>query len=305
MQFNGKTHNLSLQKGFTTIINKDGTKEEYTDKWRYAFRNKIREVNKQIHGNYAAEDRMVIQSTTLGTLAAQFHKWVMPAVRARFQSEYFDENLGWMEGRYKSAWQFAAYVKQQIWAGNRDIRKYGEGFKKITADEGGGFAEQRGENKLFGVYRTMGEISIIISVGLINTLLDNILVGDDDDNGTVKRLKNLTRYQGDRLYKELILFMPVTPDSWEQIHAMADSPFASSRTLGEMGQALSLSFWTPAAWLVKSNDEFYSDSDYVYQNKPNKGKLKVNKAWKDAMPILYSIQKWDNLIKEQTFRVKN
>ena len=305
MQFNGKTHNLSLQKGFTTIINKDGTKEEYTDKWRYAFRNKIREVNKQIHGNYAAEDRMVIQSTTLGTLAAQFHKWVMPAVRARFQSEYFDENMGWMEGRYKSAWQFAAYVKQQIWAGNRDIRKYGEGFKKITADEGGGFAEQRGENKLFGVYRTMGEISIIISVGLINTLLDNILVGDDDDNGTVKRLKNLIRYQGDRLYKELILFMPVTPDSWEQIHAMADSPFASSRTLGEMGQALSLSFWTPAAWLVKSNDEFYSDSDYVYQNKPNKGKLKVNKAWKDAMPILYSIQKWDNLIKEQTFRVKN
>jgi len=39
-------------------------------------RNYIREVNKQIHGNYAHDDRMVMQSTALGELAAQFHKWV-------------------------------------------------------------------------------------------------------------------------------------------------------------------------------------------------------------------------------------
>jgi hypothetical protein len=304
MQFNGKTHELSLPEGFTKVINKDGTTEDYTDKWRYAFRNKIREVNKQIHGNYAAEDRMVIQSTTLGNLAAQFHKWVAPAIRARFQSEYFDENLGWMEGRYKSAWQFAAYVKQQIYAGNRDIRKYAEGFKNITADEGGGFAEQRGANKLFGVYRTMGEISIILSVSLINTIMGSLLSGDDDDGDTEKRIKHLARYQGDRLYKELVLFMPLSPDAWTQIYQMAKSPIATTRTLGELGEAVNLSIWTPAGYLVQGKEDFYADSDFVYQNKPNKGKLKVNKAWKDALPILYSIQKWENLIKEQTFMVK-
>jgi hypothetical protein len=299
--FKNKSHNLELAEGFTTVVNRDGTREEYSDKWRYAFRNKIREVNKQIHGNYAAEDRMVIQSTVLGNLAAQFHKWVAPAIRSRFQSEYFDENLGWMEGRYKSAWQFAAYVKQQIWAGNRDIRKYGAGFKKITTDEGGGFAEQRGANKLFGVYRTMGEISIILTVSLINTIMDSVLSGDDDDSDTEKRLKHLTRYQGDRLYKELVLFMPLSTDSWTQIYQMAKSPIATTRTLGELGEALSLSIWTPAGYIYYSKDEFYADKDYVYQNKPNKGKLKVNKAWSDALPILYSIQKWQNLIKEQTF----
>jgi len=299
--FKNKSHNLELAEGFTTVVNRDGTREEYNDKWRYAFRNKIREVNKQIHGNYAAEDRMIIQSTVLGNLAAQFHKWVAPAIRSRFQSEYFDENLGWMEGRYKSAWQFAAYVKQQIWEGNRDIRKYGAGFKKITADEGGGFAEQRGANKLFGVYRTMGEISIILTVSLINTLMDSVLSGDDDDSDTEKRLKHLTRYQGDRLYKELVLFMPLSTDSWTQIYQMAKSPIATTRTLGELGEALSLSIWTPAGYLLSSKDDFYANKDYVYQNKPNKGKLKVNKAWSDALPILYSIQKWQNLIKEQTF----
>ena len=304
MNFNGKTHDLTLPENFTKVINRDGTVEDYTDKWRYSFRNKVREVNKQIHGNYAAEDRMVIQSYTLGNLAAQFHKWVAPAIRARFQAEYFDENLGWMEGRYKSAWQFAAYVKQQIWAGNRDIRKYGEGFKKQTVDQGGGFAEQRASNKLFGVYRTLGEISIIMTVSLVNTILGSVLAGDDDDGDTEKRIKHLVRYQGDRLYKELVLFMPASPDSWTQIYQMAKSPIATTRTLGELGEAVNLTFWTPAGYIVQSKDDFYANSDYVYQNKPNKGKLKVNKAWKDAMPILYSIQKWQNLIKEQEFMIK-
>ena len=296
MQFNGKTHELSLPEGFKKVLNKDGTIEDYTDKWRYAFRNKIREVNKQIHGNYASEDRMVIQSYTLGNLAAQFHKWVAPAIRARFQKEYFDENLGWMEGRYKSFWKFVAYSSQQIYAGNRDIKKYGEGFKKITKDEGGAFAEQRASNKLFGVYRTMGEISIMLTVGLINTIMDSVLSGDDDDTDTQKRLKHLARYQGDRLYKEIILYVdPV------QMFQMAKSPIVSAKALGNLGEALKLTFWTPFGYIVKGKDGFYADSEYVYQNKPNKGKLKVNKAWSDAMPILYSIQKWQNLIKEQKF----
>jgi hypothetical protein len=239
---------------------------------------------------------MVIQSYTLGNLAAQFHKWVAPAIRARFQGEYFDENLGWMEGRYKSFWKFLAYSKQQIWAGNRDIRKYGEGFKKVTADQGGGFAEQRASNKLFGVYRTMGEISIIMTVSLINTIMDSVLAGEGDDDDTQKRLKHLARYQGDRLYKELILFVdPV------QMFQMAKSPIVSAKALGNLGEALKLSFWTPAGYIIKGKDGFYADSEYVYQNKPNKGQLKVNKAWRDAMPILYSIQKWENLIKEQKF----
>ena len=33
-------------------------------------------MNKEIHGNYAWEDRMVIQDVFLGQLVAQFHKWV-------------------------------------------------------------------------------------------------------------------------------------------------------------------------------------------------------------------------------------
>jgi hypothetical protein len=74
--YDAKTHKNVLKEGYDTIVMKNGTEVEYTDQFRYELRNQIREVNKQIHGNYAREDRMVMQSTTIGNHAAQFHKWV-------------------------------------------------------------------------------------------------------------------------------------------------------------------------------------------------------------------------------------
>ena len=77
---------------------------------RYNIRSYIRETNKQVHGNYADKDRMVIQQYTVGKLFAQFHRWVAPAIAARGQEEYYDENLGWMEGRYRSALKVLGFI---------------------------------------------------------------------------------------------------------------------------------------------------------------------------------------------------
>ena len=130
-----------MKDGFTTIVEIDPKNlddngkpkmlrevAEYNDDYRYDLRNKIREVNKQVHGNYSYEDRMVLQSSTVGKLAAQFHKWVAPAARARFQREYFDENMGWMEGRYLSWWKFVKYASSQVSKGNFKFNKFSEGF---------------------------------------------------------------------------------------------------------------------------------------------------------------------------------
>jgi hypothetical protein len=303
--FNTETHELDLMSGYNQVINKDGTKEEYNDDFRYEMRNKIREVNKQIHGNYAREDRMVIQSYTLGNLAAQFHKWVAPAVRARFQTQYFDENLGWMEGRYLSTLQFMAFAKKQIFEGKRDLKKIQADFLiDAGQDNLDGLNDQKAKNKMFGVYRTMGEIGIILSVSLINSILSAILSGEDDDHDSIKRLKNLTTYQSDRLYKELVLFLPITPTSWEQIYQMGSSPIASAKMLGDMGEAVNMLAWTPAAYLVLGKEKFYANSDYVYQNNPKKGQLKLYKSLKDITPILRTNQKWDNAIKKQDFFIK-
>ena len=305
-QYNADTHKNELISGYDTIVSKNGTEQPYTDQYRYDLRNEIREVNKQIHGNYAKEDRMVIQGHTLGNLATQFHKWVAPAIRSRFRREYFDQNLGWIEGRYRSFFKFLNHAKGEIVRGNFNINpaKYNESFKEAYGFTGqGGNVDQRAEDKLRGFYRTTGELGIMLSVVVLNSLLSGILAGDDDDTELQKRLKNLIRLQGDRSYKEMVLFTPL-PEGLKQQYALMKSPIATTRTLGELGEAISLSYMTPLAYAYEGKDAFYADKDYVYQTKPNKGKLKLYKNWADVVPILYSIQKWDNMIKAQDFYIK-
>ena len=306
LQYDGKTHTLKLMDGYDVIVDKYGNEKKFDDNFRYELRNQIREVNKQIHGNYSYEDRMVIQSHTLGRLATQFKKWVAPAIKSRFRTEYFDENLGWMEGRYKSAWSFVAYAKKQIFLGNKNLKSYAEGFLKEQKDYDGtgGLGDSRGENKLFGFYRTVGEIGIILSVYLLNELFSSILAGDDDDGDIERRLKNLAKYQTDRLYKELIVFLPLA--GAKQQYQMISNPLASAKMMGDIAEAVDLTIWTSAGYIKSvtygTEAEFYANTDYVYQNNPNKGKLKVAKAWEDVLPIWRAILKWDNAIKEQKYQ---
>ena len=305
MQFDGETQTLKMKDGYTKVRKNNGQVVDFNDAFRYDLRNRIREVNKQIHGNYAQEDRMVIQSYSVGRLAAQFHKWVAPAIKARFRREYFDENLGWMEGRYLSALQFFKYSFGEIIKGELDFTKYGENFLRDEGFKGDSSqADQKAENKLLNTYRTLGEIAIIMATLGISNILQMLFTDDDDDSEFEKRMENFMMYQANRTYKELILMIPISPDSWTQMYQMAKSPIAATRTLGELGEALSLSLWTPIAMLYYSDKEFKENSTYVYQRKPQKGQLKVTKAWKDAVPVLYSLQKWSNYSQMKDFYIK-
>ena len=304
-RFNSDTKEVELLPGYDTIIEKGGKERAYTEEYRYDLRNKIREVNKQIHGNYAYEDRMVMQASSVGRLAAQFHKWVAPAIKARFRREYFDENLGWMEGRYRSMFKLGRYVTEQIAKGEFDARKWMSTFKEqYDMESPQEEAQAKAENVILNTYRTLGELGIMLMTLGLTYMLEGLLKDDDDDSEFEKRFENFLMYQADRTYKEMILFMPIFPDSWTQLHQMFKSPIASTRTLGELGEALSLTVRTPFAYMTSSNGEFYGDSEYVYQRRPKKGQLKVNKAWKDALPVIYSMQKWENFIKEKDFFIK-
>ena len=311
--FNPQTHENELKKGFDRVVKVDknlklvpNSEQPYTDQFRYDLRNKIREINKQIHGNYAQEDRMVIQQTTLGKLAVQFKKWVAPAVRARYQREYFDENLGWMEGRYISAYKFMGYVKNELVKGNRDFSTYGQGFMQSREgyDGKGGNADQRAQNQLFGFYRTMGEIAIMGSVFLIQSALGALLEGADDDTDTERRFKNLTKYQANRIYKELVLFMPLIPAGGEQVFQQFGNPIAATRTFGELAELMGIIGYSGYSWLFKSKEEFYANSELVYQRGDKKGELKISKNFKDVFPIIYSIQKWDSYLTNDDFYIK-
>lgn len=304
MDFDSVTQTLIMKEGFTQVLKKNGEIVDFNDEFRYNLRNQIREVNKQIHGNYAREDRMVMQSYAVGQLVAQFHKWVMPAIDARFRREYFDENLGWMEGRYRSFYSFLEYAFRQIGKANFEFTKWKEGFLKDNKYTGSDpVMDQKAENKILNTYRTLGEIGIIlVTLGSYN-LLKEMFGDDDDDTDLERRIENFLIYQANRTYKELTLLIPVAPGSWDQVYKIVESPIASTSTLGNLGEAISLSVWTPLAMLRYSDEEFRSNSKYVYQRGKNRGDLKLNKAWKDVIPILYSMQKWQNFVKQQDFYI--
>ena len=127
---------------------------------------------------------MVIQAHTIGQLAAQFHKWIAPAVRARFRAEYFDENLGHLEGRYRSMLGFLAYSATHL----RQIGKLRTNYKA--------FHGEKGMMKLKNVNRTLGELAIFMTVYSLNGLLQDWDEGDDDSEKSRnrKRLENALMY---------------------------------------------------------------------------------------------------------------
>ena len=287
-------------------------------------RNNIREVNKQVHGNYARVDRTVAQNHWLGQLIFQFHKWFPPAMRARFQNEYYDQNLGWMEGRYRSFANFAIYAAKQAVQGNLSMQKITKDYKQnIIQDSNTKYDNQgnaigseislqslegRVHNKITNVNRTAGEASMIIISLLLMALLTNLWDEDGDDEPLwVKKLKNFAKYQTQRTYKEMVMFVPFAPAGIKELFAMMGSPIASTRTLGELGNAISISIGTLGygGYYGMDSEEFRGNSRYVYQNRPRKGELKLGKAWSGAAPILSTLQKWRSFEKLDSWYIAN
>jgi hypothetical protein len=280
-------------------------------------RNEIREVNKQTHGNYARIDRTVAQNHWLGQLIFQFHKWFPPAMRARFQEQYYDQNLGWMEGRYRSSLQFLRYSLKQVATGkvkmSEVVSEYKNSVKENNQTDSGGEIsdsdmEALVQNKVGNINRTVGEASMIILSMMMMSLLENAWDDDEGDEPLwVKKIKNFAKYQTQRTYKEMVMFVPISPDGVQELFAMIGSPIASTRTLGELAEAFSVGLNTLAygSYYGFDSPEFREDSNLVYQNKPRKGDLKFWKNLADAAPIISTIQKWESFEKLDSWYIAN
>ena len=313
LSYDRKTGEMSIKEGYTQVkLHNQEKVREWNADARYEIRNYIREVNKQTHGNYNYEDRMVMQSNSLGQLAAQFHKWCAPAVKARFRPEYFDENLGWMEGRYLTFWNFLGYAYKNI----GEIGQMGANYKE--------FHGEKGLVKLQNVHRVMGEIAIIFGTYLAKQMLMTLwdMHPDDDDDsdyidpmyadpGSIKeisdlqkRLRNILVYQLDRLHDESIMWVPIAPGGLTQLGHFIQNPIAASRTLGEIGQAIEMTAKTGISKAFQTEENFLNNKDVVYQRGTRAGTMKLGKEWGDAAPFLYTMNKWKNFIQMNDFYIK-
>ena len=274
--FNEQTGNLDLKPGFNL-----------PEELRAKVTTYIYEVNKQIHGNYAWEDRMVIQSHWLGQLGAQFHKWIVPLAKARFQDRYVNENLGVIEGRYVTFWNVIKYVYQTE-----------QGLLNKTAGILGVFVPgsktygQMDETQVRNMYKNLAELSFFMASVVMAQIFMMLGEGVDEDDEELKRLVNFMVYQQTRQQNEIKTFIPILGTT-EQ-YQMAKNPFAALTTLRDYGEVLS----SLAAMPFPPYDDNY------YERGTHKGGLKAWKEAKDVIPALGVLNRWEAFDNVRSFYIR-
>lgn len=265
--FDPNTKELKMKNGYNL-----------SDPERYDTINYILEVNKQIHGNYAFQDRAVLQEHWLGQLAFQFHKWIYPAYKSRFKDRYVDLNLGTVEGRYKSAMNLLKYIKESE---GDFLEKLRSGWKNLD------------EIQVKNMYKNIAEIAFFaLSFGMYG-VFKALADGAPDEDKTLKRWLRFLAYQGSRQMQEIVTMAPL-PLGLKEKYQLAKSPVAVLSTLKDFGEALGSTLNLP----FPPYDKNY------YEKGIHKGDLKAWKEWKDIIPAMNVLNKWESFDQISTFYIK-
>lgn len=304
------TGELTVKDGYDTLVEyHTGNKRKWNDDARYDVRNYIREANKQIHGNYAYEDRMAMQSHALGQLLAQFHKWIAPVFKRRFRGAYYDENVGWIEGRYRTLWSFMSHAGEVAMGINKQPgsmkKKIWDFWREDTGSEDPmNKARIRKQNMMGNVM----DVAVVLLSLQMATILDSLWDDDEDKTAMRKRLENAFIYQLRRQSSEFAFWYPVV--GMGEFFKMTKSPVASTRYMSELWEAVSLTVHMPfikaEAGLLpwQTDKKLLKDKRLYYQVGNKKGQSKLFKQWGDVMPILKSINRYISHDTVKDFYVK-
>ena len=244
---------------------------------------KIYRVNEYIHGNYAPEDKMVMQNHFIGELAAQFHKWVIPGLDARFRESYHDEYLGEVEGRYRTFGRFMNYLYKTT----GDIEATKAAFT---------------ENELKNMYKVLAEIGFFLMAFTAYAIFKNLRDdADDDDEGKfTKRMLGALQYQASRLaFSELVTY--IDPTEYSRI---LTNPFASSRMIRDFADVATQG----GKYLYYNLADGLTDSELTkklyYTRGSRKGQLKLKKEFYDVAPLLKQANRWVSFDTVEDFYVR-
>lgn len=258
--FDPNTGKLSLKEGYSL-----------EQKEKHLITNRIRETNKRIHGNYRPIDRTLIEKYWLGSLAMQFHKWVTPAIQARYRKGKYDENLGGgmdIEGRWVTAWGFI-----------KSLKDLGFNVQKTW-----GTLTQHQKSNL---KKDLMEALTVCTFIAIGTVVKGLAEGLDDDDPYTKRMANWLQYQSNRGVQEVGLFIPIFGEV--EAYQMVKSPFAVANTLMNFAQVLKAGVEYP----------FLDDENRYLKRGPHKGESHLWKETKDIAPLFNTLNQWeafDNVI---------
>ena len=274
-KFNPNTGKTELIEGYK-YLNKDGSIAEDQKKAEYLIINRIHETNDRIHGNYDPANKIMLERNYAGKLILQFHKWVYPNFKSRYQSGKFDENLGGgmdIEGRYQSLWTFI-----------KAITKLG-----VSADRWNELTDHQRSN----LKKDLADAIYICSLFAFATIVRSATEGLGDDDPYVKRMKNWLLYQSDRGLQEVSVFVPGF--GLVESYQLASNPFAATGTLRNFAIILKDSFEYP----------FQDDAHRYIQRGNFKGESHLYNNLQKVVPIEKELRQWENLQSISSFYLGN
>jgi hypothetical protein len=272
--FDPNTGQAMLIDGYK-FLDKEKNIAKDQDRARHMIINRIHETNDRIHGNYDSANKTMIESTLAGRLAIQFHKWVWPNFKARFQKGKFDENLGGgmdVEGRYVTLYNLF-----------KDIAKLGDATKRW---------EELTEHQKNNLKKDIADMGYFLAFFALAHIVKSLAAGIPDDDPVLKKMANWLRYQSSRGMQEVSIFIPGL--GIIESYQLVQNPFAATNALAKFAQLLNSAIQYP----------FIDDEQRYYQRGNFKGQLKVYKQAKDVMPIFREINRITNLNTVTTFYVK-
>jgi hypothetical protein len=261
---------------------KDGhgkLKDGYTlsDKEKHDITNRIRETIDRIHGNYSTINKTMFEREWWGQLIMQFHKWVWPNFKQRFQAGKYDENLGGgmdIEGRYRTLWGFVTKLHSLA-----DLTR-GDAWNRLT------------KHQKSNMKKDLADAMILCAIFVTGHVLKSLADGIPDDDPNLKRWVHWLQMQNDRSFAEVGIFVP--PIGVVEAYQLFKNPIAGAGGIKEFADLLQASYQYP----------FIDDEHRYYQKGAYKGESHLAKEARDVFPILKEYNKIQSLITTNTFYVK-
>jgi hypothetical protein len=132
--------------------------------------NSIHAINKRMHGVYNSFDQPELKRYWWGRLIMMYRDFLVPGIKKRYKSIGMDQELGNLtEGYYNTMYRLAVIETKEM-------------LKELSPFHKSNLSPLERAN----LKRSVAEMGMILSTGLIVMLLTSMLEGDDDDKGAIK-----------------------------------------------------------------------------------------------------------------------
>ena len=213
-----------------------------TDTLFSGFCNKVKEVNKKVHGVYDKIGAARIEHHWWGGMVMQYHKHLYPGFKKRYRTNvYYNEVLETIEkGSYISLVQFIATPFRNSNNGKpQDFNEACEAIKEIAKEALQFYGnvllnyDILPENEKANIRRAASELICVITAICAAIVICGL--GDDDDDSI---FYNLAMYQVDRLATETMAFNPI--GAYAEADKLWSSPVAFQQTITDAFKTFNL-----------------------------------------------------------------